>query len=71
MVIMKKFNIKILLSFLLIIVSAKGYTQKQAANWYFGSTAGLDFNSGIPVAITNGALQTMEGCSSISRPMAH
>lgn len=33
--------------------------------WYFGDTAGLDFNSGAPVALMNGALITDEGCSSI------
>lgn len=33
--------------------------------WYFGRYAGIDFNSGSPVAITNGALNTIEGCSTI------
>lgn len=40
--------------------------QREAANWYFGSFAGLDFNSGIPVSIDDGALDTTEGCSAIS-----
>lgn len=40
--------------------------QRDAANWYFGSFAGLDFNSGTPVAIDDGALDTTEGCSAIS-----
>lgn len=35
-------------------------------NWYFGNTAGLSFASGAPVALTNGALVTTEGCASIS-----
>ncbi len=40
--------------------------QGEAANWYFGVNAGLDFNGGAPVALTNGQLNTIEGCSSIS-----
>jgi len=34
--------------------------------WYFGENAGLDFNSGVPVALTDGQLNTMEGCASIA-----
>lgn len=40
--------------------------QNEAANWYFGVRAGLDFNGGAPAALTNGELNTIEGCSSIS-----
>jgi gliding motility-associated-like protein len=39
---------------------------KRANFWYFGQYAGLDFNTGSPVAITDGALATDEGCSVIS-----
>lgn len=42
------------------------FAQKEAAIWYFGNNAGLDFNSGSPVALTNGELNTHEGCTSIS-----
>ena len=42
--------------------------QKEAAIWYFGRNAGLDFNSGAPVLLTDGALDTREGCASISDP---
>jgi gliding motility-associated-like protein len=38
---------------------------KETNIWYFGNKAGLDFNSGVPVALTNGAMNTSEGCSSI------
>ena len=34
--------------------------------WYFGFGAGLDFNGGAPVVLTNGAIGTFEGCASIS-----
>ena len=40
--------------------------QKEASIWYFGDRAGVDFNSGTPVALTNGELSTVEGCSTIS-----
>jgi len=47
----------------------KGFAQNPEANraniWYFGNGAGLDFSSGSPVAITNGALHTYEGCASM------
>jgi hypothetical protein len=36
------------------------------SNWYFGNLAGLTFNSGSPVALTNGALVTTEGVATIS-----
>ncbi len=50
---------------LLLLVYTTTYAQ-QGNIWYFGNKAGLDFNSGSPVAITNGALSTNEGCASIS-----
>ncbi len=36
------------------------------SNWYFGNFAGITFNSGVPVALTNGALSTTEGVATIS-----
>lgn len=53
--------------FLLLTVSLS-YGQREAANWYFGSNAGLDFNSGTPVPLLDGVLNTTEGCESISTP---
>jgi len=40
--------------------------QNEANIWYFGEYAGLDFNSGAPVSITDGQLLTNEGCATIS-----
>lgn len=37
-----------------------------ASNWYFGTNAGITFNSGTPIALTNGMLTTTEGVASIS-----
>ncbi|MDP6909474.1 MAG: hypothetical protein QF371_08210, partial [Flavobacteriales bacterium] len=42
------------------------FGQGEANNWYFGQNAGVSFNSGSPVALTNGILSTSEGCASIS-----
>ncbi|MGZ8569328.1 MAG: T9SS type B sorting domain-containing protein [Bacteroidia bacterium] len=42
------------------------FAQKEANIWYFGEKAGLDFNSGSPVALTDGELITREGCATIS-----
>ncbi len=39
---------------------------EQANFWYFGGNAGLDFNSGSPVSLSNGALSTGEGCATMS-----
>ena len=58
-------KIKFLILFLLFNLSLV-YAQREAGIWYFGNEAGLDFNSGSPVALTNGKLITNEGCSTIS-----
>lgn len=42
------------------------HAQGEANIWYFGQNAGLDFNSGVPIALTNGQLVTDEGCATIS-----
>ena len=53
-------------TFLLFSFSLSIYAQGEANIWYFGERAGLDFNSGSPVALTNGKLSTTEGCATIS-----
>lgn len=52
--------------FVLIIFATTAFAQKEAAIWYFGNNAGLDFNSGSPATLTNGKLVTREGCATIS-----
>jgi len=42
------------------------FSQGEANIWYFGQNAGLDFNGGTPVALTDGQIDTLEGCASIS-----
>tara|TARA_R110002012_G_scaffold294098_1_gene490031 strand:- start:5363 stop:8815 length:3453 start_codon:yes stop_codon:yes gene_type:complete len=58
--------LKNLLVLTLFFITVFSYSQKEAAIWYFGENAGLDFNSGSPVAIHDGKLMTLEGCSTIS-----
>ncbi|MFP9100616.1 T9SS type B sorting domain-containing protein [Flavobacterium sp. RHBU_24] len=47
--------------FLTICVQAQEYNI-----WYFGGNAGLDFNGGAPVALTDGELYSPEGSASIA-----
>ena len=42
--------------------------QKEGTIWYFGDKAGVDFNSGSPVALTDGQMNTFEGCATICDP---
>lgn len=49
-----------------IALSFASLAQKEKNTWYFGDHAGLDFNSGIPVAITNGSMFTYDNCTSVS-----
>ena len=41
------------------------FAQKETNIWYFGNGAGLDFNSGAPVSISGGMVNTYEGCATI------
>jgi len=53
------------LLFLLAFFTCATYGQ-QGNIWYFGSNAGLDFNSGSPVVLTDGQLVAWEGVASIA-----
>lgn len=63
-------NIKInlfLLQFLLFVYSFSQSTDiKRTHHWYFGENAGIDFSSGTAVVDTNGKINTLEGCATIS-----
>jgi gliding motility-associated-like protein len=52
--------------FVLSFVTFANAQQERFFNWYFGNQAGLSFSGGAPVALTNGAMSTTEGCASIS-----
>jgi gliding motility-associated-like protein len=60
--------IKRLLYIIILVASLPLFAQKEAANWYFGYNAGVSFNSGTPLALTDGQLSQLEGCATISDP---
>jgi gliding motility-associated-like protein len=53
---------------LLLLFLPVTYAQNEASFWYFGRNAGLQFDAdtGTVTALTNGRLNTLEGCTSIS-----
>ncbi|UMB54847.1 T9SS type B sorting domain-containing protein [Lutibacter sp. A64] len=55
---------QLLIIFLLLNLTC--FSQGEANIWYFGEHAGIDFNSGTPVTIDGGQINTREGCSSFS-----
>jgi hypothetical protein len=57
---------KKLLALLLLFIGLQTFSQKQANIWYFGQGAGVDFNFSPPIALTDGQLYTLEGCSTFS-----
>ena len=57
---------KPIIIFIVFIFSNLCFSQGEANNWYFGENAGITFNSGNPVALIDGQLNTYEGCASIS-----
>jgi gliding motility-associated-like protein len=62
---MKKKSLILLVALLCI---AYTFAQQEASYWYFGQNAGLRFNAGngTVTAITDGQIDTLEGCTSIS-----
>jgi hypothetical protein len=54
------------LVFIVLLLSLNSFAQGENNNWYFGNRAGLDFNSGSPVALNDSAMRALNGSSSIS-----
>jgi len=54
-----------LLLLLLVLLSLPqlAAAQRPTDKWYFGRQAGLDFSSGTPTPLTDGAMTTYEGCA--------
>lgn len=53
--------------FIISLVFFKSYSQSPAGVWYFGNKAGINFNgSNDPVALSDGELETFEGCATLS-----
>lgn len=65
---MLKYLISFYIIFLLINLDLFSYDKKIWDNWYFGRRAGLSFDTQnkMPVPLTDGQLNTLEGCASIS-----
>ncbi|MDC6387770.1 PKD domain-containing protein, partial [Maribacter sp. PR1] len=57
---------QIYLTFLVLFLGYFSIAQQEAAIWYFGRNAGLDFRSGTPVPLVDGQIYTREGCATIS-----
>jgi hypothetical protein len=54
---------------MMLVAVSTALAQRQHNIWYFGDGAGLDFNSGSPVVLTDGRMTTLEGCASIADPV--
>ncbi|GMN06262.1 hypothetical protein MTsPCn5_16510 [Croceitalea sp. MTPC5] len=52
---------KIIVVAITFFICCFGYTQQEATIWYFGASAGIDCNTGTPIALTDRALVTQEG----------
>jgi len=50
----------------LLFFSFSVFGQKEGHNWYFGNQAGITFNSGSAVAVTNSQMNTPRGCATVS-----
>lgn len=52
----------------ILLATSLCYSQNEAANWYFGNNAGINFDTGTNTvsALLDGQLATDEGCTSIS-----
>ncbi len=54
------------ITYFLLFLSFNIYSQYETSHWFFGTHAGLNFQSGTPVPEAGGQIDTEEGCSSIS-----
>ncbi|WP_025742976.1 T9SS type B sorting domain-containing protein [Aquimarina pacifica] len=55
-------------SILFFLIHSSVLSQGEANNWYFGQNAGISFNTTPPTVLTDGVINTLEGCASISDP---
>ena len=65
---MKKIQLTLIILF---ISTSSAFSQKQGNIWYFGNKAGLDFNTETPVELTDGQINTFEGCASMCDKNGH
>jgi len=62
----KTIRIKTILFIAIFMQCVLLFAQKEANIWYFGDSAGLNFNTIPPTALTNSVMNTLEGCSSVA-----
>jgi gliding motility-associated-like protein len=64
---MKRAELRYFIFFILLFCLVGKLSNAQRSNvWYFGEYAGLNFNTTPPTSLTDGKLNTFEGCTSIS-----
>ncbi len=51
---------------LIILLPFFGFSQGEFNNWYFGNKAGITFNSGTPVVLTDGQMLVQRASISVS-----
>ncbi|MFD1872434.1 YncE family protein [Hymenobacter bucti] len=54
---------RLLLLLAVLALPQLAFAQRPTDKWYFGRQAGLDFSSGTPTPLTDGAMTTYEGCA--------
>ncbi len=63
---------KIAIVGLMLLCSALTFGQGETSNWYFGQSAGIQFNDdGSVTALDDGRIRTFEGCATISDPLGN
>jgi hypothetical protein len=55
----------IVIFFVLLLINEAIFAQKEYNDWYFGFHAGINFDTGEPVALLNSSINQGEGCASI------
>jgi len=58
--------LRLVLPIIFFLISFSINAQGEANIWYFGNNAGLDFNSSPPTPLSDGQINTPEGCSTLS-----
>ncbi|MFD2561608.1 T9SS type B sorting domain-containing protein [Aquimarina rubra] len=51
---------------LILLLGSSLFAQGEANNWYFGQNAGINFSTTPPTPLTDGNIDTLEGCTTIS-----
>ncbi len=51
---------------LFLVIGSSLFGQREANNWYFGQNAGINFGTTPPTPLTDGSINTLEGCTTIS-----